>query len=147
MVDKKLFKEIPLKRIKPVDGMAVTAQVWDEAHDFHFQQQRIHDLLLHGTGIVTGLNVVASDPPDSSVNIFPGIAIDAQGNLIVVTEPVPFHFGPAQGQLYLVIAYEESRPEQQKNGGPLYISAQYGIETVTTHARALYRAGTNSADA
>jgi hypothetical protein len=138
MVDNKLFKEIPLKRLKPVDGMAVTAQVWDEAHDYHFQQQRLHDLLLHGSGIVSGLNVVASDPPDSAVNIYPGIAIDANGNMIVVTEPVAFHFGPAQGLLYLVISYEESRPEQQSTGGPLYINAQFGIETVATPPRPPY---------
>jgi hypothetical protein len=138
MVDKKFFKDIPLKRIKPVDGMAVTAQVWDEAHAYHFQQQRMHNLLMHGMGIITGLNVVASDPADSSVNIYPGMAIDAQGNMIVLSEPVAFHFGPAQGMLYLVISYEESRPEQQKTGGPLYISAQFGIETVSKLPRLPY---------
>jgi len=138
MSDDKFFNEIPQSRIKPMDGLAVTAQIWEEAHNYHFQHQRMHNLLLHGSGIVSGLNVVASDPPDSSVNIYPGLAIDANGNMIVVTRPTAFHFGPAQGPLYLVIAYEESRPEQQRSGGPLYISAQYGIETVSAAPRPPY---------
>ncbi|MEE8392266.1 MAG: hypothetical protein V3S14_15930, partial [Anaerolineae bacterium] len=61
------IKVFPAKRIKPVDGMAVTAQVWEEAHNYHQQQQRFHTMFYHGAGIVTGLEVIASDPADTSV--------------------------------------------------------------------------------
>ena len=131
MVDKKILEKFPLKRLKPVDGMAVTAQLWEESHEYHRFQQRYHDLLRHGSGIVTGLEVVASDPPNSTIYVRPGLAVDSNGELIVVQEPVPYDFSPAQGLLYLVLSYSESRPEQEANGGPLYVRSQYGLEAVT----------------
>ena len=82
-----LLKEFPNKRIKPVDGMAVTADVWEEEHRYHRQLLRYHNLYNHGSGIVTGLQVIASDPADTSVYILPGVAVDSVGNTIVISEP------------------------------------------------------------
>ena len=132
MVDKKILANYPLKRLKPVDGLAVTAQIWNEAHEYHRLQQQYHDLLRHGPGIIAGLEVIASDPPDSSVYILPGMALDAKGELIVLVEPVAFDFGLTKGQLYLLLSYAESRPEQDVEGGPLYVHAQFGVETLST---------------
>ena len=66
---------LPTTRIKPVDGMAVTADVWEEAHDYHLRSGRGHAALLHGSGIVAGLEVIASDPADTAVYIKPGVAV------------------------------------------------------------------------
>ena len=115
-----------------MDGMAVTAHVWEEAHDFHRIRQRFHDLLQHGPGIVVGLQVSASDPPDSAVYIQPGVAIDPGGDVIVVPEQLSYDFGSTEGLLYLVISYGETRPTQGKDGGLLYIQSQYEIEAVPT---------------
>ncbi len=76
MDNKDLLQEFPAKRIKPVDGLAVTAKVWEEAHEYHRQRQRFHAMLNHGAGVVTGLEVIASDPPDTAVYVQPGIALD-----------------------------------------------------------------------
>jgi hypothetical protein len=130
-MDKKILEKFPFKRLKPVDGIAVTAQLWDEAHEYHRSQQRYHDLLRHGPGIVSGLEVIASDPPDSMVYVLPGAAVDSNGDLIVIKEPVLYDFGIGQGLLHLLLSYAESRPEQETNGGPLYIRAQFGLEAVT----------------
>ena len=134
MIKDDLLKEFPTKRIKPEDGMAVTAQVWEEAHDYARQRLRYHDLLRHGPGIVTGLEVIASDPPDSSVYILPGIAVDPRGEVITLTEPVAYNVGSAQGFLYLVLTYEESRPtaDRDQEEGPRYVHAQFGIEARPT---------------
>jgi len=125
--------ELPNRRIKPVDGMAVTAQVWEEAHDHHWLHQRFHDRSLHGPGIVVGLEVVASDPADASVYVLPGVAVDPQGRLILVPEPVAFDFGSAHGALRLLLTYDESRPapEVEREDGALYVRAQFGIEVAT----------------
>gem|GEM_PF-520526 len=122
--------ELPGRRIKPVDGMAVTAGVWEEAHAYHRLHRRFHDRALHGPGIVVGLEVVASDPPDASVYVLPGVAVDPLGRLIVVPEPVAFDFGSAHGQLRLLLIYDEGRPapEADEEEGPLYVRAQFGIE-------------------
>ena len=34
------LQALPAKRIKPADGMSVTADVWEEAHDYHRHQLR-----------------------------------------------------------------------------------------------------------
>lgn len=115
-----------------MDGLAVTASVWEEAHEYHRQRQRYHNLLLHKSGIVFGLEVVASDPPDSSVYILPGAAVDPEGEVVLVTEPVNFDFGASTGKLYLLLTYGESRPMQDEDDGPAYITSQFSIESATS---------------
>ena len=117
--------------------MAVTAEVWEEAHGYHRQRQRFHALLSHGPGIVTGLEVIASDPPDSSVYILPGIAVDPQGRTIVLAEPVAYDVGSvAEGVLHLLLSYGEGRPraggDQGQPDGPLYVHAEFGVEARST---------------
>jgi hypothetical protein len=126
---KNLIAKHPRKRISPIDGMAVTAQVWEEAHDYHLQRERLHAALLHGSGVVWGLEVIASDPADSSVYVLPGIAIDTHGQSIVLPEPVAYDLGRAQGLLYLLLTFEESHPrtDPDQDEGPLYIHAQFGL--------------------
>ncbi len=157
MTRDELWQEFPTKRIEPVDGLAVTAAVWKEAHDYHRQQQRFHALLSHGPGIVTGLNVVASDPPDSTLYILPGMAVDPNGEMIVVTQPVAYDVGTAYGLLYLLLSYEQSRPRaggsrDAQEPGPLYVHAEFGIEvrpalpdTPCVELARLWRQGRDSA--
>jgi len=129
------LKSLPTKRIKAVDGMAVTADVWEEAHEFHRQQLQLHALYAHGPGVLSGLEVVASDPADTAVYIRPGAAIDSAGNTIVVTEPLSYDVaGAAEGRLYLLLTFSESRPRSEngrvQEGAPLYVHAEYGLEAV-----------------
>ena len=136
MTNEELMQAYPARRIKPVDGMAVTAEVWEQAHDFHRQQLQYHALLSHGVGILTGLSVVASDPPDSSVYILPGIAVDSAGRTVVITEPVAYDLGNAQGPLQLLLTYGESQPRSDdrvnQDDGVLYTYAEFGIEARQT---------------
>jgi hypothetical protein len=131
-----LLNSVPAKRLVPIDGMAVTARVWEEAHDYHRQQQRLHAMLQHGAGIVAGLEVLASDPPDNAVYILPGIAVDGDGQTIVMTEPLSFDLGRTEGQLFLRLTYGESRPRadapEPADGAALYVRAEYGMEAVPT---------------
>jgi hypothetical protein len=131
-----LLQQYPLKRIKPVDGMAVTAEVWEEAHDYHRRSQGFHSLFSHGPGILTGLDVIASDPPDTSLYILPGIAIDSAGQTIVLPQPVAYDIGhELEGLLYLVLSYGESRPRSdggsQQEGAPLYVQGEFSIAART----------------
>lgn len=137
MNSQELFKQFPIRRIKPYDGMVVTAEVWDEAQEYHRQQLRYHSLLNHPAGILTGLEVIASDPPDSSVYIQPGLAVDSAGHTIILPESLSFDLGAAQGPLYLRLSYDESQPKADDSGltsltDPadvmLFVRAQYGLE-------------------
>jgi hypothetical protein len=132
-----LLKQYPLKRIKPTDGMAVTAEVWEEAHQHHRQSQGFHAVFSHGPGIVAGLEVIANDPPDTSVYILSGMAIDPAGQTIVLPEPVTYDIGrEMDGQLYLLLSYGESRPKadnrEAQSGAPLRIHTEFSISAVTT---------------
>lgn len=134
MINKDLLETFPSKRIKPIDGMPVTADVWEESHTYHTDQQRYHNLLNHGTGIVTGLDIIASDPPDTSVYILPGIAIDPIGRTIVLPQPLAYDVGEnSDGLLYIVMTYGEGRPKSDGDDGVvLYIKSQFGIEARPT---------------
>lgn len=135
MLTREVLSLFPSKRIRAIDGMAVTAEVWEEAHDYHRQLNRLHTVLHHGAGIVSGLEVIASDPADSSVYLLPGLAVDSIGQTIIVPEPRAYDLGNAEGRLYLIVTYNESRP--QSNGSrvqedaPLYIQSQYSLEAVS----------------
>jgi hypothetical protein len=137
MTDKDFLHEFPVKRIKPVDGMAVTADTWEEAHEYHRQYERFHTLLHHGWGIVTGLEIMASDPPDTAVYILPGVAVDSAGQIIVLPQPVAYDIGhEMEGLLYLLLSYEESRPRTDdspgQGGGLMYVHAEFSISARTT---------------
>lgn len=98
----------PKTRTKPYDGMAVTAEVWAQAHEEHRKARQAHDVIFHRPGIITGLEVQANDPPDQYVFISPGVAVDSVGNVIVLNEPVAYDFGAkAEGLLYLVLGHGE----------------------------------------
>lgn len=108
MEDNSALNIFPKTRLKPYDGMSVTAEVWAQAHDEHRRARQAHDLFLHGSGVIWGLEVTANDPPDQYVFISPGAAIDPAGNVIVVSEPVAYDFGATvEGLLYLLLGYGE----------------------------------------
>jgi hypothetical protein len=108
MTDPEILKVFPTTQVKPYDGMSVTATVWAQAHGEHRQAQRAHDRVFHGSGIITGLEVVANDPPDQFVFISPGAAVDPVGQVIVLPEPVAYDFGKtSEGTLFLVLGHGE----------------------------------------
>ncbi|MEM7343993.1 MAG: DUF4159 domain-containing protein [Chloroflexota bacterium] len=132
-----LLQNYPVKRISPVDGMAVTADVWEEAHNYHRQIQGLQTLLSQGSGIIAGLEVIASDPSDTSVYVLPGIAIDPAGQIIVLPQPVTYDVGhDMQGDLYILLTYGESQPRASRGGdqagAPMHIQAEFSIAAGTT---------------
>ncbi|MCP4142895.1 MAG: DUF4159 domain-containing protein [Chloroflexi bacterium] len=102
------FDTFPKKHLAPYDGMSITAEVWAQAHEEHRTANQAHNINLHGSGIITGLEVVANDPADQYVFISPGAAIDSAGNVIVIDEPVAYDFGSSsEGTLFLLLAHGE----------------------------------------
>ncbi len=127
-----LLKQYPIRRVKPADGMAVTAAIWEESHEYHRRVQGLHTLFSQGAGILTGLEVIASDPPDTSLYILPGIAIDQIGQTIILPQPVAYDLGhDLDGLLYLMLSYDESNPKadngSQQEGDPLFVHGEFSI--------------------
>ena len=131
MKPEELIRQFPSKRLRAMDGLAVTADVWEEAHEHHRVQHRFHAMLNHGAGIVTGLEVVASDPADTAVYVMPGIAYDSEGHTIVVEEPTAYDIGRSmEGPLYLILSYDEGKPvadSSDADGGALYVHSHFSI--------------------
>lgn len=131
-----ILRDYPTKRVMPYDGMAVTADVWEDALAHSRRLLQYHALLQHGYGIVAGLEIVASDPSDSNVYIRPGAAVSPTGALIVITEPVLCPLHTAEGDLHLLMKYAESEPayERATAGSPgdrLWVNSGYDTEIVT----------------
>lgn len=117
-MSEKLIKLFPKRRLQAYDGMAITAQVWDTAHTYHIRAQQAHNLFYHGSGILFGMEVIASDPPDQVIYILPGVAIDPYGQVIVLSDPVAYDLGnEIEGLLYLLISRRESKQAGTQEGG------------------------------
>ncbi|MEM1311718.1 MAG: hypothetical protein AAGF98_19820, partial [Cyanobacteria bacterium P01_H01_bin.153] len=117
------------------NGLLLDAERWQVAHDYHRQRQNLHYQALHLPGIVCGLEVkVTSSPEDVSaryrdgrwLRVDPGVAIDAQGNLIVVDKPVKVHLASLTEAephwVYLVVRYVD--PESLQQPPPAEIIAE-----------------------
>ena len=120
----------PIVRIVPVNGLLIDADIWGAAHDFHrFHLQR-HALVLHGPGIATGLEVVAHEPPNRTMIIYPGLAIDPAGNTIILPECERYTIQTDQpGPVYIVLQFREVASGARGPAGP----------GVPTHMREAYR--------
>jgi hypothetical protein len=121
-----------LKKVNPFQGLIIDADTWRDAHNYHRDQLRLHTLAFHKTGIVAGLNVTASSPPDLSVTVHPGMGVDSDGNIILVSQKQRYRLQTQKtGVVYLVIQFREvpSEPYQPADGGqPTRIIEAYRIE-------------------
>ena len=123
---------VQLKRVNAFQGLMIDADVWRDAHEYHRSQLRLHQLALHGWGIAHGLEVTLGQDENSLV-VSPGVAVDPQGNFIVVTDPYLHRLDARRpGPIYLVLQYSEvpSGPMQPPNdayGQPTRIVEAYRI--------------------
>ena len=109
-----------LKRVNPFQGLVIDTDVWRDSHEYHRDQQRLHMLAFHHIGIVVGLEVTANNPPDLSVNIQPGMAVDPEGNIIIVSKTQRYRIQTREKRtIYLIIQFREvpSEPYQPPDGG------------------------------
>jgi hypothetical protein len=122
----------PFERLHIYDGLMMNRQRWLLAHDYHRRRQNVHYQSLNQPGIVCGLGVrLIAPPPEIAakfrdrrwLEVQPGIAIDVEGNPIVVNEAIDRTYrikteAPVTATLtvYLVVSYvEPDNPEQQQN--------------------------------
>ena len=113
-----------LQRQRVKDGLLLNAERWQRAHDYHRQRQNVHYQSLNQPGIVCGLGICVIPAPEAVaveyrdhrwVQIQPGIAIDLEGNLIIVPQPLNFRIATEVKELeplivYLVVQYRD--PDQ-----------------------------------
>jgi hypothetical protein len=86
-------------RLRYFYGQPIGALDLRQEQSYHRDRIRLHNRLLHGWGIVCGLEIEVrpavecdpdvEDPAATTLVVFPGAAIDAAGNDIVVRRPRP----------------------------------------------------------
>lgn len=135
---------LPFERFRPSDGLLINAERWRTAHDYHRNRQNFHYQSLHQPGIVCGLGVTLiepnSDEPEQyrdgrGVKIQPGIAIDLQGNPIIVPKPENVQIAvepPSTDPLtvYLVVSYRDPDELRIREGAEL-VREQFRIDVKT----------------
>ncbi|MEL6221011.1 MAG: hypothetical protein AAFR31_00045 [Cyanobacteria bacterium J06627_8] len=124
----------PFDRLHVSDGLLINAERWQLAHAYHRQRQNLHFQALNQPGIVDGLGVCIIPPPDTVasqfrdqrwVQIQPGLAIDINGNPIVVPEAVNFRIASAiQPEL------DSRRGKAREDAGRVVSTGEVGSQIV-----------------
>ncbi|GGI46845.1 hypothetical protein GCM10008018_19110 [Paenibacillus marchantiophytorum] len=107
----------PFERNRYFYGKLLTVRDFESEQKYFNDKRRMMNRLLHGSGVLTGLQVVAVD--DKSVSVEMGAAIDALGREIVVPTPMTLKLSMMDGfsnneyakNVYLCIAYDEKDKE------------------------------------
>lgn len=102
-----LIKGRAITGIRPFNELPIDAQIWREAHAQHHQHRALHALASHRAGIVFGLEVVASPNPDRKIHVAPGVAIDSEGQTIVLRERVTLEL-EEKGYSYITLTFDEA---------------------------------------
>lgn len=95
--------------IRPFNELPIDAEIWRQAHDHHHLHRYLHAVAAHRPGVVTGLEVVASQVKERTVVVAPGVAIDSEGQTLVVSTPVPLEVDRVRGNVYVTLAFQRER--------------------------------------
>ncbi len=139
----------PFKRLNATDGLLITAERWKQTQHYHRQRQNVHYQAVNQPGIVCGLGVSvipaparnqARDRDERWVQVQPGMAIDLEGNLIVVPKPFDYHIDTELKEaepitVYLVVNYRD--PDQLQAQTDEMVQETYRLEETTSPPRSL----------
>lgn len=95
----------PITGIRPFNELPIDAEIWREAHEQHILHQRLHNVACHRPGIVFGLEVVVSQTKERTVVVAPGVAVDDDGNFVVLGEPPVAFTLEEKGQIYITLSF------------------------------------------
>jgi hypothetical protein len=117
-----------LQRVAAHEGLAIDAATWQAAHGYHQIAQRLHTRALHGWGIVSGLQVTPATPPGRLAVLQPGVAVDRDGNVIRVPQPVRLAIPPgASGTVCCVLRFVEVPVEAGASQQPSRINEFFNL--------------------
>jgi len=123
------------ERLQVSDGLMINSERWRLAHEYHQHRQNVQYQSLFLPGIICGLGVAPIAAPADLpakfrdgrwVQIQPGMAIDLQGNFIVVPTPLDFRisttaYGDEIVVVYLVLSYVDPAKLKRANGNEILV--------------------------
>jgi len=97
-----------LARVNYFTGMILGSDDFSAEQEYFRNRLPRLNRLLHGSGVVTGLEVtVAGTAGSASATIAPGFALDRAGNELCVANPLALALPTAGGALVVAITYRE----------------------------------------
>ncbi|MFD2114162.1 hypothetical protein ACFSTH_00145 [Paenibacillus yanchengensis] len=104
---------IPFERNRYFYGKLLTVRDFMSEQTYFADKRRLSNRLLFGTGVITGLQVVAVD--DKSISVEAGAALDQLGREIIVPSPITIKLSNVDGftnneyakNVYLCLGYDE----------------------------------------
>ena len=120
--------------IRPFNELPIDAEIWKQAHNHHHLHRYLHAVAAHRPGVVFGLEVVASQVKNRTVVVAPGVAIDSEGQTLVVSKPVSLVIDPVRGNVYVTLAFlreKDSRSAVSVGSGQDYYRELEGRSLIT----------------
>lgn len=94
-------------------GQLLTADDLRAEQNYHREKMWLHHRMLHGYGIVAGLEVVIENQ-GAQVVIAPGYALDGWGRELIVYEPLTLTLSPDRRDFVVYLKYVETRDDDKK---------------------------------
>ena len=93
------------KRVHYYNGQRLTAADFNQEQDYHLQKRRLHNKMLHGTGVVSGLRVTVETSCPPVIVVEAGLALDPSGREVILTAPVELVIREECLPQYVVVEY------------------------------------------
>jgi hypothetical protein len=110
-------KLVRLRRPRYVEGKLLSAEDFRAEQKYQLERQWQHNRMLHGYGVVVGLEVGVEETDKGwQVIVSPGMALDGWGREIVVTEPLSANLPGDRHDLTVYLKYVETEQEDSERG-------------------------------
>jgi hypothetical protein len=109
----------PVQRVNYFDHQFLHVDDFQTEQTYHIDARRRHNQYLHTPGVAYGLRVASAGASSTAVTIGEGMALDANGNEIVVADVQTLELGtfPADHALWIVVSYDEQTGRQTTETG------------------------------
>jgi hypothetical protein len=99
------------KRVHFFSGQLLNETDLNAEQQYHRQRRYLHNRALHGSGLVNGLEITVSNEPSPSVTVEPGLALDALGRELQLTEQITVALETMPSPQYVLIEYAERKTD------------------------------------
>ena len=133
-------------RVNYFDGQLLDAGDFNQEQQYTRHKRHLHNRLLHGWGIVSGLGVGMTS--GQTVTVEPGLALDPFGREVCVSEPVSVTVTASRSPQFVIVSYRErstnpvpvaggdgTRPTRIEEGASVRIAATRKVDEDLAIAR------------
>jgi hypothetical protein len=113
-------KLVRLRRPRYVEGKLLSADDFKAEQEYQLERQWQHNRMLHGYGVVVGLEVgVEENDKGWQVIVSPGYGLDGWGREIVVTEPLSANLPGDRHDLTVYLKFVETDEDDSERSAAL----------------------------